>query len=293
VQHLKILTELPALRRPVLLAAFTGWNEDGEAASTAVEALRHGLRAQAFATVDAEDFFDFQLVRPHARFTEDGRREVHWPRTRLSWAQVPGSDRHLVLLDGPEPNLRWRTYAEVLSALAEQLRVEIAITVGALQVDAPHTRPVPLTASTPDPDLAADLGLPTSSYEGPTGITGVVHQMLGDRGIPAVSLWAGIPHYLAAAVYAPGALALGETLSRLLGCDLPLDELAHDAAGQADDIAEIISEDDELADYITELEARADEAAVDDRELPAAPATGDELAAELERYLRDRGQGPR
>ena len=291
MQHLEVMTELPALRRPILLAAFEGWNDAGEAASTAVEAIRQGLHAQAFASIDPEEFFDFQLVRPHVRFSDDGGRELHWPRTRLSWAQVPGSDRHLVIIDGPEPNLRWRTYARTLTDLAADLRVEFAITVGALQVDTPHTRPVPLTASTADPNLAAELGLPASSYEGPTGITGVFHHALGTRGIPAVSLWAGIPHYLAAAVYAPGALTLGERIATLLGVDLPLDGLARDAAGQTDDIAEIVAEDEELADYVTELEARADEAARTELDLPTATVSGDELAAELERYLRDRGRG--
>ena len=291
MQHVELLNELPRLRRPVLLAAFEGWNDAGEAASAAVEAVRTNLRAQAFAAVDPEEFFDFQVVRPRVHFTDDGRREISWPRTRLSWAQVPGSDHHLVLLDGPEPNLRWRTYTEVLTGLAEELGVEFAITVGALQVDTPHTRPVPLTASTGDPNLASRLGLPTSSYEGPTGMTGVLHQALGGEGIPSVSLWAGIPHYLSAAAYAPGALALGERIGGLLGVDLVLDDLARDAAGQTDDIAEIVAEDEELADYITELEARADEVAGAEVDLPAPTVSGEELAAELERYLRDRGGG--
>ena len=289
MQHLEILQELPNLRRPVLVAAFEGWNDAGEAASAAARALRRGLRTQAFATLDPEEFFDFQLVRPRARFTDDGRRAVDWPRTRLSWAPLPSADRHVVVLDGPEPNLRWRTYTQVVTDLAVRLGVELAVTVGALQVDVPHTRPVPLTASTVDPNLAADLGLAMSSYEGPTGITGVLHEALSARGIPAVSLWAGVPHYVAAASYAPGALALAERIGGLLGADLPLGALAGDAAGQAEDIAELVAEDDELADYISELEERADAAALAETELPAATMSGDELAAELERYLRDRG----
>lgn len=289
MRHLEILQELPALRRPVLIGAFEGWNDAGESASTAVDTLRRELRSQTFARIDGEEFFDFQLVRPHVRFTEDGEREVHWPRSRLSWAQLPGTDRHLVLLDGPEPNLRWRTYTGVVTGLAAELGVELAVTLGALQVETPHTRPVPITASTADPDLAADLGVPASSYEGPTGITGVLHHAFGRSRIPAVSVWAGVPHYLAAAAYAPGALALAEHAGRLLGVEVSLADLARDAASQTDDIAEIVAEDEDLADYIGELEARADEAAHVE-ELPAATVTGDELAAELERFLRDRGR---
>jgi hypothetical protein len=290
VRHLEVLQELPTLRRPVLIAAFEGWNDAGEAASTALDTIRQGLRAQTFATIDPEEFFDFQAVRPQVRFNDDGERTIHWPRSRLSWAQLPGTDRHLVILDGPEPNLRWRTYSGIVTELAGRLGVELAISVGALQVDTPHTRPVPVTAVTADPDLAADLGLPASSYEGPTGITGVLHHALGLSGIPAVSVWAGVPHYLAATAYAPGSLALAEHVAGLLSADLPLSELARDAAGQADDIAEIVAEDEELADYVTELEARADEAARAVADLPAATVSGDELAAELERFLRDRGE---
>lgn len=285
MDHVITYEDLPALNRPVLVAAFEGWNDAGEAASKAVHQIRTGLRARTFARIDGEEFFDFQIVRPTVRFTDDGTRALEWPRTRLSWGGLPGADRHAVLLDGVEPNLRWRSFTGTVVELARRLGVELVITVGALQTDTPHTRPVPLTATSADPRLAAQLTLSQSTYEGPTGIVGVLHEAFATAGVPSVSLWAGVPHYLAGTAYLPAALRLADEVGRLLGTDLPLGELADEAAGQADDIAVLVSEDDDLADYISELEERT--ARVAD-ELPAPTMSGEELAAELERFLRDR-----
>ena len=277
----------PSLQRPVLVAAFKGWNDAGEAASGAVQMLWDALQATEFASIDPEEFFDFQATRPTVHTVKGGGRAVDWPDNRFGYATLPGVDRHLVLLDGTEPNLRWRTFAEGIADTALTLDVEMVITVGALQVDVPHTRPVPVTGSTGNLQLASQLGLSRSTYEGPTGMTGVLHQAAIDAGIDAVSLWGGVPHYLSGTPYLTATLSLTERILRVLEVDLPLDELAREAASQADDIKALLAEDEDLAEYVAELEERFAEG--HDETLPAATMSGDELAAEFERYLRDRG----
>jgi hypothetical protein len=272
----------------VLVAAFEGWNDAGEAASRAVAQISTAIGAQAFAHIDAEEFFDFQIVRPSVRLTEAGRT-LDWPRTRFSRGDLPAGDRQVVLLEGVEPNLRWRTFTDSVVEVAARLGAEMVLTVGALQTDTPHTHPVPLTASSADARLAAQFALEPSTYEGPTGIIGVLHDAFTRSGLPAVSLWAGVPHYLAGATYLPAALRLADEVGRLLAADLPLRGLAEEAAGQADDIATLVSEDEDLADYVRELEERAGQASR--RSLPTPGISGEELAAELERFLRDRGDG--
>jgi hypothetical protein len=282
-----MLGELPDLRRPVLVAAFEGWNDAGECASRAVDTIGQGLEAVRFAGIDPEEFFDFQQVRPHVRTAGDGTRSIDWPANTFSFAEVPSAPRDLVLLDGTEPNLRWKTFASGILALAGDLGAGMVLSVGALQVDVPHTLPVPLTVTTPDMRLAQDLGgLATSSYEGPTGITGVLHSAATSAGIPAISMWAGVPHYLSATPYLPGTLALVERIAAILGVDLPLGRLARDAASQTDEIAELLAADEELSEYVSELEARARLEAEPLAGMPDEQVTGDELAAEFERYLR-------
>lgn len=285
MDHVILRDGLPSLGRPVLVAAFQGWNDAGEAASRAVRQLGTTLGASEFAQIDAEEFFDFQIVRPTVRL-EQGARLVDWPSTRFSCADLGDSGRQVVLLEGVEPNLRWRTFTRAVVGLAQRLGVEMALTVGALQTDTPHTRPVALTATTPDVALASRLSLESSTYQGPTGIVGVLHAAFADAGLPAVSLWAGVPHYLAGTAYLPAALRLADEAARLLKVDLPLGDLAEEAAGQADDIAVLVAEDEDLAEYVTELEERTGGAA--GRELSAPTVSGEELAAELERFLRDR-----
>lgn len=277
----------PTLHRPVLLAAFKGWNDAGEAASGAVDMLWHSLEAVEFAHIDPEQFFDFQLTRPTVRSAKGGGRRIDWPDNRFGWAQLPGADRHVVLLDGTEPNLRWRTFSEGVADLALTLDIDLVLTIGALQVDVPHTRPVPVTGTTTNSELASRLGMGRSTYEGPTGMTGVLHQACVEAGIDAVSLWAGVPHYLSGTPYLTGTLSLTERILRVLDGDVSLDELAREAAAQADDIRALLAEDEDLAEYVGELEERFTHA--DPDALPAATMTGDELAAEFERYLRDRG----
>ena len=279
----------PPLNRPVLVAAFKGWNDAGEAASGAIEMLWDALDAQEFAWIDSEEFFDFQVTRPTVRSVRGGGRAIDWPDNRFAWAPLPGTDRHIVLFDGTEPNLRWRTFSEAVADLALTLDVEMVITVGALQVDVPHTRPVPVTGSTGNVQLASNLGLTRSTYEGPTGMTGVLHQACAEAGMDAISLWGGVPHYLSGAPYLTATLSLTERILRVLEVDVPLDSLAQEAASQADDISALLAEDEDLAEYVAELEDRFAAGADDVEVLPDTGVSGDELAAEFERYLRDRG----
>lgn len=285
MESVKLLTDLPSLRRPVLVAAFEGWNDAGDCASQALGRFHNALDGRQLAVVDPEPFFDFQLVRPTVSNTADGSRRVIWPETRLSTVTLQAAEHDLVLLRGPEPNFRWRSFTDELLELAAKLGVGMVVTTGALQVDVPHTRPVPVTATSPDPGLAAALGLSRSTYEGPTGITGVLHAAAAAAGFQAVSVWAGVPHYLAAAAYLPGVLALMQRLAALLGVQLSLDGLARDAHSQTEDIAELLADDEELAAYVHELEQRLPVTSDD-----VAPhlMTGEQLAAEVERFLRDR-----
>jgi hypothetical protein len=283
---------LPTLRTPVLLAAFEGWNDAGECATLAVDTFRRATSARPFADLDPEAFYDFQQTRPTVRTDADGRRVIDWPRLEIAAAQVEGGRGDLVIVRGDEPNLRWRTFADAIVDLSRALDVRLLATIGALQVDVPHTRPVPVTISSDDPGLRAELALRPSSYEGPTGMTGVLHATAAAAGLPSLSMWAGVPHYLAATPYLRGGLVLAERLAAILGTEIPLHSLARDAATQNDEIAELIAHDDELEEYVGELEERA--AATDDGALTEEPTLfdvdvevdGDELAAELERYLR-------
>lgn len=278
----------PQLNQPTLFAAFEGWNDAGEAATGAIEALDEAIDASDFADIDPEDFFDFQVNRPIVRW-EDERRQLEWPATTFSYARLDGP-RDVVLVRGHEPNMRWRTFTTVILEEAKRLGVTRIVTLGALQVDRPHTRPVPLTGSSTNVETAAAYGLRRSTYEGPTGIVGVLHQAAVDAGFEAASIWVGVPHYLAGTAYQKASLAIARRAVRLLETDMDLSSLADDAEGQVADIAELVAEDDELAAYVSELEQRADSDPdpLETEELPTPPVSGDELAAEFERYLRDR-----
>lgn len=280
-------TDAPSLRHPVLITAFAGWNDAGEAATTALATLRRALEPAPLAELDAEEFFDFQVARPIVRLDKDGQRVIEWPSTRL-WGVRLGqdADHDLVLAEGTEPNLRWRTFSRTLVDLAEELDVTRIVTLGALQVDEPHTRAVLITGSAGDEATAERMGLARSSYEGPTGIVGVLHAEAAQRGLETVTMWAGVPHYLSQTGYLPGALALVERVDALLGIDLHLTELAEQALKQREEIAEVLAEDEELAGYVSELEASRDAGGDAGGGGDFSPA---ELAAEVERYLREKG----
>jgi proteasome assembly chaperone (PAC2) family protein len=288
MEHVTLIRR-PRLRRPVLLAAFDGWNDAGESATTAIDAIGAALEAETFATVDPEEFYDFQATRPTVRLVE-GLRHVDWPTVELRAAELPQADHDLILLRGHEPNLRWRTFATEVMEVAASLGVEMVVTVGALLADVPHTRPTQVVSSTSDPLLAEQLGLPVSRYEGPTGILGVLSDAAAKAEIPAVGLWAALPHYLHLAPNPWGAMALVEELGRLLPVAVDTSGLAGQTQAFDAAVTDLLDENPELTGYVERLEADADDA---DDPPGLADLPPEELVAEVERYLRDHPGGSR
>jgi proteasome assembly chaperone (PAC2) family protein len=275
----------PELERPILVAAFRGWNDGAQAASLAAGYLAKTWGAERFADVDPENFFDFQATRPHVSLEEGLSRRIDWPETAFYHARPEGLDRDVVLLLGIEPNLRWRTFTELVVGLARDLGIELLITLGALLADVPHTRAAPVTGSATDKELVERLGLSASRYEGPTGIVGVIHDLCGQSGIPSASLWAAVPHYVSLTPSPRGALALCERLGDVLGIQIEADELEEAARNYEEQVSEAVASDEETAAYVDELERRSDQ--LDDAtELPS----GDALAAELTRFLKQRDE---
>jgi proteasome assembly chaperone (PAC2) family protein len=275
----------PELTRPVMVAAFRGWNDGAQAASLAAGYLAKTWDAERFAEIDPETFFDFQATRPHVSLEEGLTRRIDWPETGFYHARPDGLDRDVVLLLGIEPNLRWRTFSELVVGLARDLGVELMITLGALLADVPHTRPAPVTGSATDKELVERLGLSASRYEGPTGIVGVLHDACRQSGIPSASLWAAVPHYVSLTPSPRGALALCERLGALIGVQVEAEELEEAARTYEEQVSEAVASDEETAAYVEELERRAEQLE-EASELPS----GDALAAELTRFLREREQ---
>jgi predicted ATP-grasp superfamily ATP-dependent carboligase len=242
--------------------------------------------AERFAEIEPEGFFDFQATRPHVSLVEGRRRRVDWPENAFYHAPIPGLDRDAVLLLGIEPNLRWRTFSTLIVELARELGVELMITLGSLLADVPHTRASPVTGGATDQELIERLGLQRSRYEGPTGIVGVLHDACNTAHIPSVSLWAAVPHYVSLAPSPRAALALCQRLGDILGATVDTDELEEASERYSEQVSEAVASDEETAAYVAELEERA-EILDDDQELPS----GESLAAELTRFLRDREQG--
>jgi proteasome assembly chaperone (PAC2) family protein len=279
------IDHLPELTRPIMVAAFRGWNDGAQAASLAAGYLAKTWGAERFAEVDPENFFDFQATRPHVSLEEGLTRRIDWPETAFYHARPEGLDRDIVLLLGIEPNLRWRTFTELVVGLARDLGIELLITLGALLADVPHTRSAPVTGSASDKELVERLGLSASRYEGPTGIVGVIHDVCGKSGIPSASLWAAVPHYVSLTPSPRGALALCERLGSVLGIEIEADELEEAARNYEEQVSEAVASDEETAAYVDELERRSDQLE-DATELPS----GDALAAELTRFLKERDE---
>jgi proteasome assembly chaperone (PAC2) family protein len=279
------IDHLPELTRPIMVAAFRGWNDGAQAASLAAGYLAKTWGAERFAEVDPENFFDFQATRPHVSLEEGLTRRIDWPETAFYHARPEGLDRDIVLLLGIEPNLRWRTFTELVVGLARDLGIELLITLGALLADVPHTRSAPVTGSASDKELVERLGLSASRYEGPTGIVGVIHDVCGQSGIPSASLWAAVPHYVSLTPSPRGALALCERLGSVLGIEIEADELEEAARNYEEQVSEAVASDEETAAYVDELERRSDQLE-DATELPS----GDALAAELTRFLKERDE---
>ncbi|GGY24549.1 PAC2 family protein [Streptomyces tanashiensis] len=281
------LEGVPELIDPVMVAAFEGWNDAGDAASTAVAHLDREWKGEVFAALDAEDYYDFQVNRPTV-FLDNGVRKITWPTTRLSVVRVGGDKpRDLVLVRGIEPSMRWRSFCNELLAFAHELGVEMVVILGALLGDTPHTRPVPVSGVTSDPDLARTMDLEETRYEGPTGIVGILQEACTHAGVPAVSLWAAVPHYVSQPPNPKATLALLNRLEDLIGLRIPLGELPEDARAWQLGVDQLAAEDSEVAEYVQTLEEARDTA-----ELPEA--SGEAIAREFERYLRRRepGSGP-
>ena len=266
---------------PILIAAFEGWNDAADAASSTVDRLIAEWDADVVAELDPEDYYDFQMIRPHIMFDEDGTRLLTWPTTRVMVARPPGASRDIVLLRGIEPNMRWRQFCQELLEIAETLGVRLVVALGALLADTPHTRPVPVTGTVSDPELGARLGLEQSRYEGPTGITGVFQDACASADMPSLSLWAAVPHYVAQPPCPKATLALLGRLEDLLDIAVPVEDLVEDARAWERGVDEMARDDGEIAEYVKALEE-----ARDTSELPEA--SGDAIAREFERYLKRR-----
>ena len=280
----------PELERPVLIAGFTGWNDAAEAASLAVSTVGEQWGAKRFGGFDGEEFYDYQTTRPQIKLVEGVTRTIEWPENELSAteARVGALDGSgAILLSGPEPNFRWRTFSQAVVDLARELDVRLVITLGALLADVPHSRPVSVAANAQDPSLVDNLGLTASRYEGPTGITGVLHRYCASKNLPSVSFWASVPHYLPSVPSAPAALALMQSLSNLLGTSFDTAHLESSSEDYQRQVSVAVAQDSDLASYVRTLEERYDaQTESGERNLPS----GDELAKELERFLREKGE---
>ncbi len=275
--------DLPA-GETVLVAAFEGWNDAGSAATQAVAYLSEVWEAEQVDELDPEEYHDFQVNRPVVSLAPDGTREIEWPSTSVSVATAPTSGRTVVLVQGIEPSMRWRRYCTELLDIAAGLRVQWVVTIGALLADVPHTRPIPVSASSDDVEIAHRLGLERSTYEGPTGIVGVLAHEAAARGLRSLSLWAAVPHYVAQPPSPKATLAILHRVEQLLGEPIALGELPDDAAAWQAGVDELASEDSEIGEYVRHLEQAKDTA-----DLPEA--SGEAIAQEFERYLRRRDKG--
>jgi predicted ATP-grasp superfamily ATP-dependent carboligase len=274
----------PELERPVLIAAFRGWNDGAQGASLAGGYLAKIWNAQQFASIDPETFYDFQATRPMVSLVDGITRRIDWPENDFYSASPESLDRGALLLLGVEPSLRWKHFTGLVVDLAREHEVELVVTLGALLADVPHTRPSPVTGTATDPELVERLGLQTSRYEGPTGIVGVLHDAFRDASIPSVSLWAAVPHYVSLAPSPRAALALCERLGDLLDTRIETDELSQAVEAYTARVTEAVATDEDTAEYVQELERRAE--MIDEDDLPS----GDSIAAELTRFLRERDE---
>jgi proteasome assembly chaperone (PAC2) family protein len=271
--------ERPALRRPVLLVAFGGWSDAGDAATTAVRYMADQWRARPFASIDPEVFFDFTDTRPTVRFDEHGVRQIDWPENTFAAATVPGTGLDVITLAGVEPQLRWRTFCEHVIAVAQAYDTKLVVTLGALLAEVPHSRPVSVFGTAYD-DVVGDLDLVPSRYEGPTGMTGVLHTACHRAGLRSAGLWAAVPTYVPSAPSPKAALALVERAASLLDVSVPTLELQMATAAYERQVSELVGEDDETTDYVAQLEERYDTE-------PNSINDGESLVDEVERFLRD------
>lgn len=282
--------QTPPLRRPVLVCAFEGWNDAADVATGALSFLRSRWQAEPFARLDPEPFYDFQVRRPQVTLVDGVTRKITWPAGEFFYARLPEADRDAVLFLGIEPNFRWREYVGLFADLARRLDIELVVTLGALLADVPHTRDIRIVGTAGRPDVVERLHLSTSRYEGPTGIVGVLHDAMSSAGLDSVSLWASVPHYVAAGPNPKATVALVKRLGELMGSQVDTAEL--EAAGYAWEarVNQIVSENAEIGAYVHQLEQSIDQGEVEDEAEGDLPS-GDSLAAELERFLREQEGG--
>jgi proteasome assembly chaperone (PAC2) family protein len=275
------------LRAPAVVCAFKGWNDAGDAASTALQFVGTSLGAKRFATIDPEEFYDFQSTRPQVSLVDGGVREITWPIVEIFEARVPRAPRDLVLVTGHEPSMRWRTFTQLMLDLTEALGAQLFVSLGALLADVAHTRPIAITGIASDPELVQRLDLLSSSYEGPTGIVGVLLAAWARAGLPAASLWAAVPHYIASAPNPKAALALVRKLEGLVGISVDASELERGAADYERQVDLAVQSDPDVQAFVERLERAADDDGepLDPRDLPS----GDRIASEFMRFLKQRG----
>jgi proteasome assembly chaperone (PAC2) family protein len=276
------------LRAPAMICAFKGWNDAADAASSAITFVGTALGATRFATIDPEEFYDFQATRPKIEMVGGQTRQIVWPEVEIFEARIPRAPRDLILLSGSEPSFRWRGFSRLIAELAEAIGVQLVVTLGALLADVPHTRAVSVTGLASDPALVARLGLSQSSYEGPTGIVGVLHGACQDAGLPSASLWAAVPHYIAAAPNPKAALALVRKLEGLVGVAVDASELESAAGDYERQVNLAVQSDPEVQAFVERLE----QATSDEEETAGPLPSGDSIARDLQRFLRQRGGGP-
>jgi proteasome assembly chaperone (PAC2) family protein len=287
VQPLRWERRPDGLRAPALVCAFKDWNDAGEAATSALTFMGASLEARRFATIDPEEFVDFQATRPEVKLVDGLSRKIEWPEWEIYEARIPRAPRDLVLLSGPEPSHRWRAFSGLVTELAEALGVQLMVTLGALLADVPHSRPVAVTGLASDAALIERLGLQAPTYEGPTGIVGVLHAACAEAGMPSASLWAAVPHYVAVAPNPKGALALLRRLESLVGVTVDATQLESAATDYERQVTRAVELDPEVQAFVERLERAADEeeGPTDLSQLPS----GDVLAREFQRFLRQRG----
>ncbi len=282
-----VWTHRPSLRRPILVSAFGGWNDAGDAATAAAEFIRSQFEPTEVARIELEDYLDFTETRPTARLVDSHTREIDWPVTTISAAEVRGADNDLVIVEGPEPALRWRRYCETVITIAQELGVRRVVTLGSLLADVPHSRPVHVTGIGSDSALIDRLGFAPTSYEGPTGITGVLNYEAGQAGLPSVSLWASVPHYVAAAPNPKVALALVRAFEGAAGLAVDAGALETAAEDYERQVNAAVASDPEVKAFVERLESAMDEVAEDDMGEPNLPSA-DMIASDFQRFLRQR-----
>jgi proteasome assembly chaperone (PAC2) family protein len=275
------IEDIPPLANPIVIAAFEGWNDAADAASSVVDHLLEVWHARVIGAIDPEDFYDFQMNRPLIGADARGMRGITWPSTQIAVASPAGLGRDVILIRGIEPNMRWRQFCAELLAACDDLGGALVVTLGALLADTPHTRPIPVTGTATEPDLVDRLKLEQSTYEGPTGIVGVFQDACVRLDIPAVAYWAAVPHYVAQPPCPKATLALLGQIENLLEISIPLGDLPEDARAWERGVDELAEEDEDIADYVRSLEETRDTT-----DLPEA--SGEAIAREFERYLKRR-----